>query len=125
MKRVVIESPLAGDFVRNLRYARLCSLDCIRRKEAPYASHLLLTQFLDDAIPEERKVGMEAGFAWAAVGSLVAVYEDLGISIGMQMGIDNAVRRGQLIEYRRLPPDLLALIDQGAPTKTAGIEITK
>lgn len=122
MRRTVIESPLSGDFAKNIRYARLCGLDCIRRGEAPYASHLLMTQFLDDALPEERKVGMEAGFAWGALGDLVAVYEDLGVSGGMKMGIDNAVRRGQAIEYRRLPADLLALLEKGAPTKTDGIE---
>lgn len=121
MKRVVIESPLSGDFAKNIRYARLCGLDCIRRGEAPYASHLLMTQFLDDALPEERKVGMEAGFAWGAVGEKVVVYQDFGISGGMKMGIDNAVNRGQDIEYRNLPADLMARIDQGAPTKTEGI----
>ncbi len=122
MKKVVIESPLSGDFARNIRYARLCGLDCIRRGEAPYASHLLMTQFLDDALPEERKVGMEAGFAWGAVGELVAVYQDLGLSGGMKMGIDNAQNRGQEIEYRNLPHDLMMLLDKGAPTKTEGID---
>lgn len=119
---VVIESPLSGDFARNVRYARLCGLDCIRRGEAPYASHLLMTQFLDDALPEERKLGMEAGFAWGAKGDIVAVYQDLGISGGMRMGIENAERRGQKIEYRRLPSELMSLLDVGAPTKTAGID---
>mgnify|MGYP001615175635 CR=1 FL=1 len=113
MKLVVLESPLAGDFARNIRYARLCALDCIRRGEGVYASHLLMTQFLDDADSEERKAGMEAGFAWAAHGQLVAVYEDLGISNGMKMGMDNAVTRGQPIEIRRLPADLMAKLDVG------------
>ncbi len=122
MKRVVIESPLSGDFARNVRYARLCGLDCIRRGEAPYASHLLMTQFLDDALPDERTVGMEAGFAWGAVGEIVAVYQDLGISGGMKMGIANAERRGQPVEYRTLPPELMGRVDAGAPTKTIGID---
>lgn len=122
MKKVVIESPLSGDFARNIRYARLCGLDCIRRGEAPYASHLLMTQFLDDALPEERKVGMGAGFEWAKAGELVAVYQDFGISSGMQMGIDNAKQRGQTIEYRNLPDSLMALLDKGPDTKTAGID---
>lgn len=120
MKRVVIESPLAGDFHRNIRYARLCGLDCLRRKEAPFASHLLMTQFLDDTIPEDRKLGMEAGFAWGAAGDLVVVYQDLGISGGMQFGIALAAERGQPVEYRNLPPGLLALLDQTGPRKTEG-----
>ncbi len=122
MKRVVIESPLSGDFARNVRYARLCGLDCIRRGEAPYASHLLMTQFLDDADPEERRVGMEAGFAWGEAGELVAVYVDLGISGGMKAGIAKAEARGLPIETRTLPADLMVRLDAGPPTKTEGID---
>lgn len=121
LKLVVIESPLAGDFARNIRYARLCGLDCIRRNEAPYASHLLMVQFLNDADPEERRAGMEAGFAWAIHAQLVVVYEDLGISNGMKMGMDNAIARGQPIEIRRLPPELMARIDVGPASRTEGI----
>ena len=121
MELVVIESPLAGDFARNIRYAKLCGLDCIRRGEAPYASHLLMTQFLDDALPEERKVGMEAGFAWGVKGAKRVVYDDLGISGGMKAGIAKGQEIGQVIEYRKLPADLMALLDKGPPTKTEGI----
>lgn len=122
MKRVVIESPLSGDFARNIRYARLCGLDCIRRGEAPYASHLLMTQFLDDALPEERRLGMEAGFAWGAAGHKVVVYQDLGVSNGMKEGLKLAIEREQEIEYRNLPQDLLSLLDKDVPSKTEGIE---
>lgn len=124
MKLVVIESPLAldGQFARNIRYARLCGLDCIRKGEAPYASHLLMTQFLDDTIPEERKLGMDAGFAWGAVGDICVVYQDFGITKGMQEGIDRALGNGKMVVYRKLPPELMALLDKGAPTKTTGID---
>lgn len=44
MRLVIIESPFAGDVVRNLRYLRACMRDCLRRGEAPYASHALYTQ---------------------------------------------------------------------------------
>lgn len=75
MKLVVIESPYAGDVTRNLRYARFCVKDCIRRGEAPIASHLLFTQpgILDDNVPEERVTGMNAGFAWARHADIVAI----------------------------------------------------
>jgi hypothetical protein len=122
MKRVVIESPLGGNFKRNIRYARLCALDCIRRGEAPYASHLLMTQFLNDANEEERRLGMEAGFAWGSHGHIVAVYQDFGISDGMRKGIKLAIEREQEIEHRNLPSDLFALVDIDVPSKTEGIE---
>ncbi len=121
MKKVVIESPLSGDFARNLRYARLCALDCINRGEAPYASHLLMTQFLDDRNPEHRKLGMEAGFAWGEAADLVVVYRDLGISAGMKLGIDRAEASGKPFAFRRLPADLLARLDDGPPAQTPGM----
>lgn len=44
MKRVILESPYAGDVERNLTYARECVRDSLSRGEAPIASHLLYTQ---------------------------------------------------------------------------------
>ena len=113
-KLTVVESPFAGDIERNIRYARLCCLDCIRRNEMPYASHLLLTQVLDDTIGAERALGMSVGFAWAEHGELIAVYEDFGISGGMRAGIANAIARSQAIEYRRLPLNMLARVNNEA-----------
>lgn len=104
MRRVIVESPYAGDVARNLAYARQCMHDCLIRGEAPYASHLLYTQegVLDDTVPEERKLGMQAGFSWREVADAVVVYTDYGISGGMQKGIDGARAEGKPIEYRRL-----------------------
>lgn len=92
MRLVIIESPFAGDVVRNLRYLRACMRDCLLRHEAPYASHALYTQpgVLDDGDPEARKLGMLAGFNWRSVAAATVVYTDLGITVGMQAGLDNA-----------------------------------
>jgi len=40
----------------NLKYLRRCMVDCLKRGEAPYASHGLYTQegVLDDTVSEER-----------------------------------------------------------------------
>jgi hypothetical protein len=78
--------------------------DCVLRGESPYASHGLLTQpgVLRDDVPHERKLGIEAGFAWRDVAELTAVYTDRGVSDGMQLGIDHAVKLGHAIEYRKL-----------------------
>lgn len=112
MIRVVIESPLAGDFTRNLHYARLCALDCVRRGEAPYASHLFFTQFLDDARPSERETGIAAGLVWGELADMCVVYNDLGVTDGMNRGIDAAGKRGQLIQFRSLPTDLLRVFER-------------
>jgi hypothetical protein len=106
MKRVILESPYAGDIEKNIEYGRACLRDSIMRGEAPIASHLLLTQptVLDDSNPAERKVGIEAGLAWCEVSDGTVVYEDYGISKGMQFGIDKATTSGKPIEYRRILP---------------------
>lgn len=85
MKRVVIESPYAGDVEANIAYAKLCVKDCLARGEAPYASHLFFTQYgiLNDDVPEERKLGIEAGFAWRDQAQIIAFYLDRGVSRGM------------------------------------------
>lgn len=91
----------------NVRYARLCVRDALRRGEAPLASHLLYTQptVLRDEVPDERRWGIEAGLAWATVAEATVVYTDRGISPGMQHGIDNAKTLGRPVEYRKLWPE--------------------
>ncbi len=103
MRRVIIESPYAGDVERNKRYLRAAMRDCLMRGEAPFASHAIYTQpgVLRDDVPEERERGMAAGWAWTVIADAVVVYEDLGISAGMKRGIEAA--HGVPIEYRSLP----------------------
>lgn len=102
MRLVVIESPYTGDVDRHKLYLKLCLLDCIKRGEAPFASHGLYTQILDDLNREERLTGILAGFAWAEKADCRVVYTDFGITPGMQKGIEHARRIGQKIEYRTL-----------------------
>lgn len=104
MRRVVVESPFAGDVEANLKYARACIRDCLLRGESPVASHLLLTQegILDDADPIERAVGINAGHAWKYGAHAVIVYTDRGISDGMQAGINVAEFHKLQVEYRTL-----------------------
>ena len=106
MIRVLIESPLAAatvdDRLRNIQYARECVLDCLRRGEAPYASHLFFPQVLDDTNPVERQLGIEAGLLWGEAADRTVVYQDLGVSPGMQLGIARAHDVGRGVEYRKL-----------------------
>lgn len=104
MRRVILESPYAGDVERNTAYARACLRDSLLRGEAPIASHLLYTQpgVLDDQIPEERQMGIDAGLAWGVEAEATVVYTDYGISRGMRYGIDRAEREGRAVEYRTL-----------------------
>lgn len=104
MRRVVLESPFAGNVELNLKYCRAAMRDCLMRGETPFASHALHTQpgVLDDTNPEERKLGMEAGQAWYSWAVACVVYQDLGISPGMKAGIEKASKLAMSIEYRSL-----------------------
>lgn len=104
MRRVILESPYAGDVETNLAYVRACMRDCLMRGDAPFPSHALYTQpgVLDDRDPLERQMGMEAGFEWGPVSEATVVYTDLGISDGMRLGIERAKECGRLIEFRSL-----------------------
>ena len=103
-KLVIVESPYAGDVERNVSYARACLRDSLKRGEAPLASHLLYTQegVLRDDMPSERQLGIDAGLAWGVVADLTAVYVDLGVSPGMQRGIDRARADDREVEARSL-----------------------
>jgi len=120
LRLVIVESPFAGKADgwprpihplvcwwrrrQNIRYLRAALHDCIRRGEAPYASHALYTQpgVLDDSIPFERETGIEAGLEWGAKADATVVYVDRGTSGGMKYGISRARASGRPIEYRSL-----------------------
>jgi hypothetical protein len=78
--------------------------DSLLRGEAPLASHLLYTQdgILDDTKKSERDLGIEAGLLWGREAELTVVYEDLGISEGMKLGIARAEKDGRPVEYRKI-----------------------
>ena len=108
VRRVILESPYSGktdeEVVRNVGYARKCVKDCLARGESPIASHLLFTQpgILDDRVPAERALGMQAGLAWYEGAEACVVYNDYGVSAGMEVGIGTAKRFGLPIERRQL-----------------------
>jgi len=101
---VLLESPYAGDVERNLTYLRRALRDSLLCGEAPFASHGLYTQpgVLDDNVPAQRKLGIEAGQAWGRYAEYTVVYVDYGISQGMQYGIDRARDAGQWVDLRKI-----------------------
>lgn len=108
MRLVILESPYAASNKHTVqeheKYARMCVRDSLEKGEAPIASHLLYTQpdILNDSKPEERQWGIDAGLAWRKVAEASVVYTDMGISKGMQYGIDAAIASNIPVEYRKL-----------------------
>lgn len=87
---------------RNIKYAKLCMKDCLSRGEAPFVSHLLYTQVLDDSIQEERNQGIEAGLSWGLHAEKTVVYCNYGVTEGMKKGIKKAKEQHRPIEYRNM-----------------------
>ena len=109
MRRVILESPFQGGLLRrwlNVRFARACLRDCLMRGEAPLASHALYTQrgVLRDDVPDERKLGIDAGHAWISSADAVVVYlpRHGAVTPGMDIGIKKARAIGIPVEFRRL-----------------------
>mgnify|MGYP001614724086 CR=1 FL=1 len=107
---VDVETPYSGEneeqIRKNLLYARACVRDCLIREEVPFASHLFYTQpgILDDKVQKERDIGINCGkeLIESLPGIVTVVYQDLGISKGMQYGIDRAIQNRRNVEYRLL-----------------------
>lgn len=122
MKLVAIESPLAGDFERNRRYALWCAYHCRTLGEAAYASHLFYTQFLDDESADDREFGIAAGLLWSAHADFRAFYVDLGMSPGMHRALQ-ALGDSDAWKYRRLLPRMFDAFERGEyPKHTRGFE---
>lgn len=114
MRRVIIESPYAGNVERNIAYARLCVKNSLLRDEAPLASHLLYTQdsILDDLKSEERALGINAGHAWITCAEEVIFYVDFGMSRGMQQAYGLALAQRIPIKQRFLVPAVVEELKQ-------------
>jgi hypothetical protein len=114
MKRVIVESPYAGNDAQikmNEIYGEFAMHDClVNHNETPYASHLLYTRknVLRDHIPEDRKLGIKAGFYWREVAEDTIFYIDLSITPGMKQGIADCKEKKTPFQVRELPPDLWA-----------------
>lgn len=105
---VIIESPYAGtpaEISKNEHYARSAIVDCLIRGEIPIASHLLYTQpgILDDTQSAQRRLGIEAGLITGKICTKSVCYIDMGITKGMEEGLERAKNEGRSFEKRSLP----------------------
>lgn len=104
MIRVILESPYAGDIERNIDYARKCLRHSLLLGESPIASHLLYTQIgvLNDDLPNERQIGIDAGLQWKEVAEKHVFYIDYGMSNGMEYALESAKENNIPTEFRKI-----------------------
>ncbi len=91
MGRVMLFTPFTGDMEKNAEYADKCIRDSLSKGESPLSSRLLFG-----------KIGIKAGLLWIKGAELVVIYEDLGISKCMELGIERARIEGCPFTYRRI-----------------------
>jgi hypothetical protein len=128
MTPVVIESPLAGDTERNLRYCLWVCRLAYTCGYAPIASHLVCPFFMDDAVSRERADGIAWPWAWQpGVPHWFAI--DLGESGGMGLARERCDELGIEHDWLRLEtvaPDMWAAFQRGEyPPHTKGFEVAK
>ena len=95
---VYICSPYAGDIDGNTAAARRYCRYAVDGGYIPIAPHLLFPQFLNDANPAERQLGLYCGNALMSRCAEVWVFGDI-ISAGMEAEIKRAKRKNYRLRY--------------------------
>ncbi|NCC14931.1 MAG: hypothetical protein EOM28_01075 [Clostridia bacterium] len=95
---VYICSPYAGDTESNIKAAQKYSHFAVNKGYIPIAPHLLFPQFLNDADPAERKLGLFFGNALMSKCSEVWVFGKR-ISAGMESEIKRARWKNYRLRY--------------------------
>ena len=127
MRRLVVESPLAGDTVRNFRFLLWCLRALwVQDKTYGIASHLINPFFMDDSVPEEREAGINNVWVWS--GEAVHVrFMDLGESTGMRLAkqhCDDLSIPCRDVTLAIYAPECWAAFERGEwPPHTKGFEL--
>ncbi len=95
---VYICSPYAGDTDGNSKAARRYSRHAVDKGYIPVAPHLLFPQFMNDADPRERELGLLFGNALMSKCSEVWVFGGV-ISPGMEVEIKRAKWKNYRLRY--------------------------
>jgi len=114
----IIESPFAATMHRTQDEHTMYLRECLRHSwelgELPFASHGFFPFFLNESDPEERKMGIEAGYQFWSMVDLndrhhprtirptIAFYCDLGITSGMKAALERVKTSGNEFVIRNI-----------------------
>lgn len=90
-------SPYRGEVERNKKYARELTRLALDNGFCPVTVHLYLTEVTDDNIPEERRLGMDAGMEILKNCKYILIGGRHGISEGMKAEIKTAIGMGKIM----------------------------
>lgn len=113
--RIIIESPLKGDFATNRLYATWCCRHMHECGYSPLASHLVAPWFLDDRVDDERQAGITMPWFWQPDVPHY-FFIDLGESGGMLAGKEHCLELGiRIVEDNKLPMQYWQRFEGGEP----------
>lgn len=95
---VYICSPFSGDTESNMENARRYCRFAVDNGFCPYAPHLFLPQFMDDADPDERELALFMGIIMLTKCAELWVFGER-ISKGMAQELRKAEARNMIIRY--------------------------
>jgi len=126
--RVVIESPLAGDFKENYRFLLWCCRAVwLRDGHHAIASHLISPWFMDDTNAEERAAGIDNEWAWSR-DVPHWFFMDRGGSRGMKLAMGRCFSEGiaaSTVLLQRYCPECFAAYDRGEwPPHTPAFKVS-
>lgn len=105
----VLESPFKNDnqsiFNDNYFYVNACARKIMLENDvAPLFFHTLYTQFLSDNKTEERNIGLFRSFEYHSHADEKLYAIDRGISGGMILGAEDAIKKGMPIKFFTVHP---------------------
>ena len=107
-QRVFICSRYAGDIEHNVRVAQALCRMAVDAGLAPFAPHLLYTQFLDDSNNAQRDLGISIGLRFMETCDVVWVYVGEVVSDGIRRELEHAQSLGKpVVILREVRPCVL------------------
>jgi hypothetical protein len=95
---VYVCSKLRGAYELNIQNAKKYARYVCKQGYIPMAPHIYFTQFLDDHIDADRKLGLDFGIMWLSICKELWVF-GMDLSEGMEGEIDYAKKNGMKIRY--------------------------
>lgn len=105
--KAYICSPYTGDIETNIVRARAMCFIAARQGYNPFAPHLYYTQFLDDALPAQRKQGIQFGLEEIRQSERIFIADGLcstgmaaEIKVARELGIEERhVKNSDVLQY--------------------------
>ena len=109
MKKIYVCSRLRADanhtMEEHIKFATEHCKEIVKEGNMPIAPHIYFTQFMDDNIENERTLALKFNFDLLKSCDEIYVYDDEGISSGMQAEIDYSNSNGKTIVYFKTKND--------------------